>query len=94
MLWGEMTEDEIEKRCKRLEEMFNIKRTISIMDLIPHFRAGWLAKDIDGWCWFVKKPKYSKKDKHWKSDGWSFALDFMINLDKDSIQPEESLIKI
>lgn len=95
MLWSEMTEEEINKQCKKFEEDYFSKRSISIYELETFFKFGWFAKDKAGcWGWYPDKPKYNKKKGTWKSDGISLYLNCILKLDEDSVKPECSLIKI
>lgn len=55
-------------------------KQITIDDLIPLLKKGWVAMDEDGdWVWFSKKPKIGNHE--WLWEGFVRFLD-MCNLKK------------
>lgn len=47
-------------------------KQITIDDLIPLLKKGWVAMDNNGmWWWYRKKPKPVKKHKWWNNNKYS-----------------------
>ena len=55
-------------------------KEISIYDLLPLLRKGWVAMDKNGdWCWYMRKPTASFALKIW--DGMQpTKLSFLFNI--------------
>ena len=66
-------------------------KQITIYDLLPLLRNGWVAMDADGtWCWFSQKPNVG--DMEWLWVGRVRFLDsFKI---KKARKWQDSLIKV
>ena len=78
-LWYEMSKEEIDKNVKRVFEHFsrNRERIVTIDDLIPLLKKGWVAYDGNGWAWFSSKPVCVIDDD---DDRWMIKIGNACNL--------------
>ena len=70
-------------------------KQITIYDLIPLLKKGWVAMDKDGdWCWFSNKP-YKRTDMWlWRDLGDWRALTRAFNIAPFDGDWKDSLIKV
>ena len=72
-------------------------KQITIYELIPLLRKGWVAMDEDGtWAWYQRKPYMtynSQCEGEWFSKSGSFLLPYCFNI-KSERYWEESLIRV
>lgn len=59
------------------------KKQISIYDLLPLLKPGWVAMDSNGeWWWFKKRPTISVRHNYWSTkgdcDGYTDLIEFNV----------------
>ena len=73
-------------------------KQITIYDLLPLLKNGYVAMDENGsWWWYHTKPRLRKTNKGWKSSGFVYMK--LSTIEKEYIAPfdgdwKDSLIKV
>ena len=72
-----------------------MSKTITIDELIPLLKKGWVAMDRDGtWKWYAKKPKVWEGSKNWMDKAFSYEYFYQFNIAPYQGDWKESLRRI
>lgn len=70
-------------------------KQITIDDLIPLLKKGWVAMDMDGtWKWYAKKPKLWEGSKNWMDKAFSYEYFYQFNIAPFDGDWKESLRRV
>ena len=70
-------------------------KQITIYDLLPLLKKGWVAMDKDGtWKWYALKPKMFKGSKNWMDKAFSYQYFYQFNIAPFDGDWQDSLIKV